>query len=132
MRAEYSGFRNGTTQCGVRWNTRNRSTLSASSPRIWTPVEPVPIIASRLSDKGTLWSHRAEWKQGPANESSPGMSGYAGWCRIPVAEITKSYSAVVPSVALTCQLVPVHRASVTSVANLTRSVTPASSETFSK
>ena len=55
---------------------------------IWKPLAPAPIIATRVPARSTSWSHRAEWKAGPANVSAPGSSGTFGRLSWPTAEMT--------------------------------------------
>ncbi len=50
-----------------------------------TALAPVPITATRLPVRSQPWSHRAEWKDGPVNVSTPGTAGYTGRDSCPVA-----------------------------------------------
>ena len=50
-------------------------------------LAPVPMTATRLPVRSTLWSHCAEWKAGPWKSASPSMSGMDGMCSAPAPEI---------------------------------------------
>ena len=66
---------------------------------IWKPLAPAPMSANRLPRWSTVWSQRAEWNDGPANVSMPGISGIRGVLSAPTALITAraSRTSVVPS-----------------------------------
>ena len=66
---------------------------------IWKPLAPAPMSANRVPRWSTVWSHRAEWNDGPANVSMPGMSGIRGVLSAPTALMTAraSSTSVVPS-----------------------------------
>src|SRR5207302_644421 len=55
---------------------------------IWKPLAPAPTTATRLPRTSTEWSQRAEWNDGPAKSSRPGMSGSGGRLSWPTAEMT--------------------------------------------
>ena len=69
-------------------------TSGAMVGAIWKPLAPAPIMATRRPARSTVWSHRAEWKAGPANSSCPGMSGTLGRLSWPTAEISARASRV--------------------------------------
>ena len=91
----------GNIHWAVRWKTVRLSTPSAMAGAIWKPLAPAPIMATLCPERSTEWSHRAEWKEGPAQVSRPGMSGMWGRLSWPTAEITARASRVdsVPSPA---------------------------------
>ena len=57
---------------------------------IWKPLAPAPTSAKRLPVQSTSGSQRAEWNDGPAKSSMPGMSGSLGWLSAPTALITNA------------------------------------------
>jgi hypothetical protein len=61
-------------------------------------LAPVPMTATRLPARSTSARQRAEWNDGPANESMPSMSGIDGRLSCPTAETTAwaSTSLAVP------------------------------------
>ena len=62
-----------TAACaGTRAARRPRGAISGMN---CTALAPVPITATRLPRRSTSWSQRAEWNDGPANESRPGDVG---------------------------------------------------------
>ena len=60
----------------------------------WAALQPVPTTATRLPARSTVWSHRAEWNDGPAKLSRPSMFGSCGRLSWPTALITASASSV--------------------------------------
>ena len=70
------------------------STSSAIVGAIWKPLAPAPTRAKRLPRCSTEWSQRAEWNEGPAKSSIPGMSGSLGRFSEPTALITNRASSV--------------------------------------
>ena len=52
------------------------------------------MTATRLPLRSTLWSQRAEWNDGPANDSMPLICGNFGWLSWPVALTTAFASSV--------------------------------------
>lgn len=84
----------GITHGGVRWKRVSRPASGWIAGTIWIAEAPVPIIATRLPRRSAPWSHCAEWKTSPENESSPGMSGIFGSESGPVAETTTSAVSV--------------------------------------
>ena len=51
----------------------------------WAALAPVPMTATRLPASSTSSRQRAEWNDGPANESRPSMSGKLGRLSCPTA-----------------------------------------------
>ena len=84
------------THCGVRTKWVMCAASGCNAEKTCTPVEPVPMTATRLP-RVSMSVQRAVCTTGPANESRPGMSGMNGWCRTPVAAMTKSASISSPS-----------------------------------
>ena len=66
------------------------ATSGAMAGTNWIAEAPVPMTATRLPARSTSWSHRAEWKAGPLNVSTPGTSGSAGSTRPPQPLTTTS------------------------------------------
>ena len=66
---------------------------------IWNPEAPAPTSANRLPVMSSPSGQRAEWNDGPAKESMPGMSGSRGMFSEPTALMTNraSRTSVVPS-----------------------------------
>ena len=62
----------------MRWKTVTCFAFGAISGVNWKALAPVPITAMRLPASSTSARQRAEWKAGPANVSSPSMSGSRG------------------------------------------------------
>src|SRR5260370_19236442 len=93
----------GRIQGGVRWKTISWPAAGAISGMNWMALAPVPVTAMRLPSRGTLASQSVEWKAGPANFSSPLISGYFGTCRPPTAETNTRDRMVAPSAVVTRQ-----------------------------
>ncbi len=78
----------GVHQLGVRWNTVNDATSSTMAGTTCTPLDEVPITATRLLAKSTgVAGQRPVWYDSPSNRSRPGISGVYGIERTPVAAI---------------------------------------------
>ncbi len=60
-------------------------TFGAISGITWTAEAPVPMIATRLPVKSTVWSQRAVCRVMPAKESTPSISGNFGMVSTPLA-----------------------------------------------
>ncbi len=66
----------GVHQFGVRWKTVRCAASRATNGMIWTPLEPVPITATRLPSNDTSRSgHTPVWWHSPAKSSRPGAVG---------------------------------------------------------
>ncbi len=92
--------RRGSTQAGVRWNTVSDNASGCTSGTSCTADAPVPTTATRRPRRSASWSHRAEWKAGPANDAIPGRSGTDGSDSAPVA-VTSTSAVRVPRVVTT-------------------------------
>ncbi len=79
----------GVHQLAVRWNTVNDATSSAMAGTTCTPLEDVPITATRLPVKSTGRRWPPSGVEGLAPEFvAPGNRGVYGTERTPVAAIT--------------------------------------------
>ena len=66
----------GVHQFAVRWYTVREATSSAMAGTTWTPLDPVPITATRLPARSTgSIGHRPVWSDRPSKRSRPGTSG---------------------------------------------------------
>jgi hypothetical protein len=76
----------GVHQLAERWYTVNAAACSAMTGMICTPLDPVPITATRLPVKSTgVAGHSPVWCDSPSKSSRPGTSGKYGTERTPVA-----------------------------------------------
>ena len=82
---------------------------------IWKPLAPAPTSAKRVPRISRSSGQRAEWNEGPAKVSMPGISGSRGRFSEPTALITKRASSTssAPIVGhcdtpLGCLLLPHH------------------------
>ena len=76
----------GVHQFGERCSTVREAAVSAMTGMICTPLDPVPMTATRLPVKSTgVSGHSPVWYDSPSNSSRPGMSGKYGMERTPVA-----------------------------------------------
>jgi hypothetical protein len=100
-------------------------TIGWMAGTVWIALQPVPMTATRLPVRSTSWRHRAVWKAGPSNCSSPGIGGTDGTDSWPQA-VTSTSASCVPAVVSTTQRLrsASHSAPVTSVLVRTRSKTP--------
>jgi len=66
---------------------------------IWNPDAPAPTSANRFPVRSSPSGQRAEWNEGPAKSSMPGMSGSRGMFNEPTALMTNFASSTsgVPS-----------------------------------
>src|SRR4051812_30489027 len=104
----YSGV--GPSHGGVRWKTSNSPTTGAISGMNCTALAPVPMTATRLPRRSRSWSHRAEWNEGPVNDSRPGMFGYDGRFSWPTA-LTTAFETIDSSVPSGVRTTTVHERS---------------------
>ena len=88
---------------GVRWKTSSLPTFGAIAGTIWIALAPVPMTPTRFPSSGYEWSQRAEWKVFPANDASPGISGYDGRLSPPHPETSARARSVCPSLVPTVQ-----------------------------
>ena len=66
----------GIVYCGVRWKMVRCPAWSAITGIACTPLEPVPMTATRFPLKSTFsWGQLPVWYRSPSKESSPFMSG---------------------------------------------------------
>ena len=66
----------GVHQLAVRWYTVREATSSAMAGMTCTPLEPVPMTATRLPAKSTgVAGHSPVWYDSPPKSSRPGTSG---------------------------------------------------------
>ena len=79
----------------MRWRIVRWATSSAISGMNWAALAPVPMTTTRLPRRSTSWSHRAEWKTGPAKVAAPGRSGMLGRLSWPTPLTTASASMAV-------------------------------------
>ena len=76
----------GVHQLAVRWYTVSDAASSATTGMICTPLEPVPMTATRLPAKSTgVAGQRPVWCCSPPKSSRPATSGKNGTDRTPVA-----------------------------------------------
>ena len=76
----------GVHQLAVRWYTVREATSSAMAGISCTPLDPVPMTATRLPAKSTgVAGHSPVWYDSPRKSSRPGTSGKYGTERTPVA-----------------------------------------------
>lgn len=88
----------GVSQSATFWYTVREATSSAIAGTICTPLDPVPIRATRLPEKSTgVFGHRPVWCCSPRKSPRPGMSGMNGTERMPVAATTKRARCSAPS-----------------------------------
>ncbi|GJJ16445.1 hypothetical protein MTY414_01180 [Mycolicibacterium mageritense] len=87
--------------CGDRAKWISDRAPGCRAETTWTPVDPVPITATRRSLVTSSGCHRAVCTICPWKLSMPGMSGTNGWCSTPVAQMTKSAVRVSPSRVVT-------------------------------
>ena len=80
--------------CGVRWKMARCATCSAMVGAIWNPVAPAPTSAKRAPVMSRPAGQRAEWNEGPSNESMPGICGILGRFKEPTALMTKRACSV--------------------------------------
>ncbi len=74
--AEIGALFSGVHQFGVRWYTVSDATSPAIAGISCTPLEPVPMTATRRPAKSTgVGGHRPVWYDSPAKSSRPGTSG---------------------------------------------------------
>ncbi len=66
---------------------------------IWNPDAPAPTSANRFPVRSSSAGQRAEWNDGPAKSSIPGMFGSLGMLSEPTPLMTNraSSTSVVPS-----------------------------------
>ncbi len=92
----------GVHQFAVRWYTVSDATESAIIGTTWTPLDEVPMTATRLPARSIGWSgHCPVCTDTPVNWSRPGTSGRYGMDKTPVAAMTKRARTTVPSLACT-------------------------------
>src|ERR1700685_1330662 len=66
----------GVAQLGVRWYTVSEATSGATIGMTWTPLDPVPMTATRLPLKSTgVFGHRPVWYASPRKLYRPGIAG---------------------------------------------------------
>ena len=66
----------GVHQLAVRWYTTREATVSAMEGMICTPLDPVPMTATRWPAKSTGdCGHSPVWYDSPRKSSRPGTSG---------------------------------------------------------
>ncbi len=88
----------GVHQLAVRWYTVREATSPAMAGISWTPLDPVPMTATRLSAKSTgVAGHNPVWYDSPRKSSRPGTSGKYGTERTPVAAMKNCARNAVPS-----------------------------------
>ena len=76
----------GVHQLADRWYTVSDATSSAITGITCTPLDPVPITATRLPAKSTgVAGHKPVWYDSPRKSSRPGTSGKYGTESTPVA-----------------------------------------------
>ena len=76
----------GVHQLAVRWYTVSDATSSAMDGISCTPLDPVPMTATRLPAKSTgVAGHSPVWCDSPRKSSRPGTSGKYGTDSTPVA-----------------------------------------------
>ena len=69
----------GVHQLAVRWNTVSDATSSTMAGTTCTPLDEVPITATRLPAKSTgVAGHRPVWCASPANSVAAGDVGQVG------------------------------------------------------
>ncbi len=93
----------GRHQIGVRWKTVSCSTSGAISGISCTAEAPVPITATRLPASSAFASQRAVWIVSPANESTPGISGFFGTVSTPLASTMSRTTSSSPASVSTRQ-----------------------------
>ena len=92
----------GVHQLAVRWYTVSEATSSAITGMICTPLDPVPMTATRLPAKSTgVAGQRPVWCCSPRNSSRPGTSGKYGTESTPVAAMRNRARSSVPSLTTT-------------------------------
>ena len=80
----------GVHQLAVRWYTVSDATSSTIAGTTCTPLDEVPMTATRLPAKSTgVAGHSPVWYDSPSKSSRPGTSGVYGIERTPVAAIRK-------------------------------------------
>ena len=66
----------GVHQLAVRWYTVSEAASPAMTGMICTPLDPVPMTATRLPVKSTgVVGHSPVWYASPRKDRRPGMSG---------------------------------------------------------
>ena len=93
----------GVHQLAERWYTVREATWPAMAGITCTPLDPVPMTATRLPAKSTgVVGHRPVWCDSPRKSSRPGTSGKYGTERTPVAATRNRarYSAPSPVVTV--------------------------------
>ena len=88
---------------------------------IWMPVDPVPMMATRLPATSTPWvGQRDEWCQVPSNRSRPAISGTRGADRLPLAMMQNRALTVSPVLVVMTHTLPgaSYRAQATRVLRL--------------
>ena len=89
---------------GVRWKTVRWRACRAMTGMAWIPVDPVPMMPTRLPVKSTpSCGHRPVWYRSPVNVSSPGKCGTFGVDRQPTAETKNRAVTWSPSPVRTSQ-----------------------------
>ncbi len=90
----------GVHQLALRWYTVSDATSPAMAGTTCTPLDPVPITATRLPAKSTgVAGHRPVWYEAPRNRSRPGTSGKYGTESTPVAAMRNRVRNSAPSPA---------------------------------
>jgi hypothetical protein len=73
---EMGALLSGVHQLAVRWYTVSEATSSAIAGTICTPLDPVPMTATRLPANSTgVVGHRPVWYDSPRKSLRPGTSG---------------------------------------------------------
>ena len=88
----------GVHQLAVRWYTVSDATSPAIAGISCTPLDPVPMTATRLPAKSTgVAGHSPVWCDSPRKSSRPGTSGKYGTESTPVAATRNRARNSVPS-----------------------------------
>ena len=95
----------GVHQLALRWYTVREATSSAMTGTICTPLDPVPMTATRLPAKSTgVVGHIPVWYDSPRKSRRPGTSGKYGTERTPVAATRNLARSSDPSSVTTVQV----------------------------
>ena len=95
---EIGALFSGVHQLAVRSYTVREATVSTTAGITWTPLEPVPMTATRMPVKSTgSDGHSPVWYDSPRKSSRPGTSGKKGTESTPVAATKQRAPKSAPS-----------------------------------